>query len=258
MVIEKSTNDGIILKDSGGDILHVIKAREVFIGVHPRDANALVVGSTPTNQDENEGIAIYYNQVTSVDGAAFSGTRSDLMVLLDELFPSGGSTGAMGVQGGVATVPDLPAAADKTGKYYLVNEGSGGLVVFGNRIGGNDPGYYYSDGSVWIGPKRDIDAGDVFVNPGSYTIISAATTVKAALIELEAEISTKSSYNSATLSETTATIIYKGGLDNSGEWFVNNFDRNNNMARTTATVSNNSSQTTLANAWSNRATLNYS
>ena len=60
----------------------------------------------------------------------------------------------------------------------------------------------------------------------------------------------------ATYSETTTAFIYKGGLNNTN-WQVNRYDRNNGLAKTTATKTSNATVTTLVDAWTGRGTLNY-
>ena len=56
---------------------------------------------------------------------------------------------------------------------------------------------------------------------------------------------------------TTADYIYKSGMLGTA-WQVNRYDRNNNMAKTTATQTNNTTITTLADAVTGILTLNYS
>ena len=56
---------------------------------------------------------------------------------------------------------------------------------------------------------------------------------------------------------TTADYIYKSGMLGTA-WQVNRYDRNNNMAQTTATQTNNTTITTLADAVTGILTLNYS
>ena len=55
---------------------------------------------------------------------------------------------------------------------------------------------------------------------------------------------------------TTADYIYKSGMLGTA-WQVNRYDRNNNMAQTTATQTNNTTITTLADAVAGILTLNY-
>lgn len=65
------------------------------------------------------------------------------------------------------------------------------------------------------------------------------------------------SFWQATHSETTTSYVYYAGI-NGSTWQVNRKDRNNNMAQTTATQTNNTTITTLADAVTGILTLNYS
>ena len=64
------------------------------------------------------------------------------------------------------------------------------------------------------------------------------------------------SFWQATYSETTASYVYYAGINGSA-WQVNRKDRNNNMVQTTATQTNNTTITTLADAVTGILTLNY-
>lgn len=90
-----------------------------------------------------------------------------------------------GLQGSVTTFNDLPQPpSEYMGKYYRVVEGSGGLVIAGYRIGGNDPGVYYSNGTTWS-VRRDLDATDIIIDNNQYTIITSATNLRDGLKELD-------------------------------------------------------------------------
>ena len=65
-----------------------------------------------------------------------------------------------------------------------------------------------------------------------------------------------SNFWEAILNDTTTAYIYKGGL-NGTDWQINRYDRSDNLAKTSATVSNNSGITTLTDAWTDRLTINY-
>ena len=200
----------------------------------------------------NKSVALA--DMTKEDGSAYTLAEFETFYKEGTGKSSGGGNG-VGLQGSVATYNDLPPAADHIGKYYRVQEGSGGYVVFGNRIGGNDPGIYYSDGTSWS-IRKDLDATDIKIDNSQYNHISTATNLRDGLLELETAIDESTSFWEATNTDTTENYIYKGGL-NGTAWQINRYDRNNNTARVAATVSNNSGTTTLADAWTNRTTLNY-
>ena len=70
------------------------------------------------------------------------------------------------------------------------------------------------------------------------------------------EVAGASEFWEATNTATTESYIFKGGL-NGTAWQINRYDRNNNIARTAATQTNNPSITTLADAVTGILTLNY-
>ena len=92
-----------------------------------------------------------------------------------------------GLQGSVSTFNDLPQPpSEYMGKYFRVVEGSGGFVIAGYRIGGKDPGVYYSNGTTWS-IRRDFDASDIAIDPAQYDIITA-TNLRDGLKELASAV----------------------------------------------------------------------
>lgn len=87
---------------------------------------------------------------------------------------------------------NLPDPVVYYGKYYRVLQGSGGFVVpiLKYRIGGYDPGIYYSDGITWK-IQRDIDETDVYLDNIGRTEITA-NVLDAALDQIDTELSNKS------------------------------------------------------------------
>ena len=92
MKIEKTTTGNIVIKNDNKEIEHII-ATDVFLQKHPRNEKGILISKTPSNQDEKEAIMLFVDQVTSIDGVAFSGNRNDLMIKLSELFKKGGGNG---------------------------------------------------------------------------------------------------------------------------------------------------------------------
>lgn len=87
---------------------------------------------------------------------------------------------------------DLPDPVVYYGKYYRVLKGSGGVVVpiLNYRIGGHDPGIYYSDGITWK-IQRDIDETDVYLDNTGRTEITASV-LDNALDQIDTQLSNKS------------------------------------------------------------------
>tara|TARA_B110000285_G_scaffold234059_1_gene309711 strand:- start:1454 stop:1939 length:486 start_codon:yes stop_codon:yes gene_type:complete len=92
MKIKKLENGNIILKNSNDQIEHVI-ATDVFLQLHPRNDTAILISKTPNNQDTQESIKVFSNNVTSVNDESFTGSRNDLLLILSELFKKGGGNG---------------------------------------------------------------------------------------------------------------------------------------------------------------------
>eukprot|EP00916_Digyalum_oweni_P001386 GHVL01002713.1.p1 GENE.GHVL01002713.1~~GHVL01002713.1.p1 ORF type:complete len:182 (+),score=27.28 GHVL01002713.1:1258-1803(+) len=92
MKLEKTSSGNIIIKSSSDEIQHII-ATDVLIQLHPRNDKAVILSKTPTNQDEEEGIVLYADQVTEVDGNAYGGSRQVLMTALSTVFNIGGADG---------------------------------------------------------------------------------------------------------------------------------------------------------------------
>lgn len=60
------------------------------------------------------------------------------------------------------------------------------------------------------------------------------------------------------LSDTvSATYYYFGGIDSNGNWKINRYLKTNLNSKSTATISNNGSYSTLGAAWTDRASLSY-
>lgn len=100
MKIEKSSNDGVIIKDADDAILHIIKATDVYLQFDPRSADMVVISNTPTPQDAYEAIQIPVSKVSSIDGVDFEGDRNALLLALDKLFKNGGGSVTEGLQKG--------------------------------------------------------------------------------------------------------------------------------------------------------------
>lgn len=95
MKIEKTTAGNIIIKTDNDEVEHII-ATDVFINKHPRNKKGVLISKTPTNQDEGEAIKVYFDEITSINGADFNGNRNDLLVELSKLFNSGGAESESG------------------------------------------------------------------------------------------------------------------------------------------------------------------
>lgn len=117
----------------------------------------------------------------------FASDTAFLNAVQEIVFRKGGGNG-VGLQGSVNTFNDLPSASDQNDEYWRVKEGSGGIVIAGYRIGGNDPGIYYSNGTTWS-IRRDFDATDIRIDPGQYQIITSnANNLHLALKELTSAV----------------------------------------------------------------------
>ena len=92
MKIEKSNSGGVILKDGGGAIIHIIKSNAAYLHTHPRNDAAVIISAHASAQQEREGMAINASQVTEIDGQPFSGDRTALLAALEPLFVLGGGT----------------------------------------------------------------------------------------------------------------------------------------------------------------------
>ena len=92
MKIQKIENGNVIIKNSADEIENII-ATDVFLSVHPRSDTSILISKTASNQDTQGSILVSVGKVTSVNEESFSGTRNDLLLLLSELFNTGGADG---------------------------------------------------------------------------------------------------------------------------------------------------------------------
>jgi len=156
----------------------VENGRVVFIPVRSARMQPEGDSVTITDHELNQRYNIYWPDLQDEAGSTF-GTIPEAVDYLSEFigsFKFGGGVGngdAVFVDT-VLTTNDLPDPATLTGKYIMVQEGSGGFVVpvLGYRIGGNDPGPYFSDGTTWK-LSRDLDATDIIVDKTQYNYSSS-------------------------------------------------------------------------------------
>lgn len=151
-------------------------------------------------------------------------------------------------------VDDLAVVETTTGIRFVNQKLSGlwryngtewvrlGLIPTKHGAQAHDAGEYYYEGNlIWHNSKLQRCKADIA--PKAYDAN-------------DWEDAGGSDFWEATSTDTTTAYIYKGGL-NGTAWQINRYDRANGMARTSATVSNNSGTTTLTAAWADRLTINY-
>lgn len=78
MKIEATESGRLILRNSDGVIQHITPPN-VYMHLHQRDDNAVLISTSANNQDEDNSIVILLSEVTGQDDQPFQGTRADLM-----------------------------------------------------------------------------------------------------------------------------------------------------------------------------------
>ena len=158
MKIDKLDNGNIIIKNSDDTLEHII-ATDVFIAKHPRNVEGILISKTPSNQDESEAIVLYTSKITEVDSGAFAGDREALMLLLSELFNTGGADGmGSGFSGSYNDLADKPTIPD-VAPVDSVNNQIGAVILDKSDIGlGNIDNTNDSDKPISTATQNALDS----------------------------------------------------------------------------------------------------
>lgn len=93
-IVEKVEETGsVLLKSSATEVEKMLPAGNIFVHKHPRVENAVLVTIESTEQNEHKGYNLYVDKIQTINGEAFSGSRSDLIIALSKVFNNGGGSG---------------------------------------------------------------------------------------------------------------------------------------------------------------------
>ncbi|WMX12392.1 hypothetical protein [Aureispira sp. CCB-E] len=85
MKINSNSKGNIVIQNNQDEILHII-SDNVFLHLHSIKENVILISKEASRYKAKSSIQLDSNEVTEVEGVAFSGTRNELLLLLSTLF----------------------------------------------------------------------------------------------------------------------------------------------------------------------------